>query len=203
MAGLLDVGRKDDAPGDRRPVTDGFHIRGTRFDNTAAKFWPSLIDEVFEAFPSRPAMELSAPASDDLTRRHLFPELDMQRDMDRMIEDGETMEDVLAELDITGPPAPVRLRLLREGEVVFEQVLPEDCLDAETFPCLVAWLLEWGGVPDSEWNAARQRGVFRGDDRQRQRSYAISFAVVTDHVKEGLLRRTVTLAAAVSEGEKG
>lgn len=198
MAGLLDLGKKDDAPDDERPTATALHIKGTRFDNTAAKFWPGLVDEVFAAFPARPAMELSAPGADDLTRRHLFPELDMQRDMDRMIESGETLEDVLAELEITGPPAPVRLRLLRAGEVVFEQALPEDCLDAETFPCLIAWLLEWSGVPESKWNEDRQKGVFRGDDRQRGRSYAISFTILTDHVKEGLLHRTVTLAAAVS-----
>lgn len=198
MAGLLDLGRSADAPDEERPSTTALYVKGTRFDNTAAKFWPGLVDEVFEAFPARPAIELSAPASDDLTRRHLFPELDMQRDIDRMMEDGETMEDVLAELAITGPPAPVSLRLVRAGEVVHKQVLPEDCLDAETFSCLVAWLLEWGGVPVAEWNVQRQKGVFRGDDPQRHRSYAISFTVVTDHVKEGLLNRTVTLAASVS-----
>jgi hypothetical protein len=199
MAGLLDLGNKDNAPEEERPTTSALFVKGTRFDNTAAKFWPGLVDEVFEKFPFRPAIELSALSSDDLARRHLFPELDMQRDMDRMIEKGETLEDVLAELDITGPPAPVRLRLLRAGKVVFEQALPEDCLDAETFPCLLVWLLEWSGVPDTEWNTPRQKGVFRGDDRQRHRSYAISYTIVTNHVKEGLLQRTVTLAAVASE----
>lgn len=202
MAGLLDLGKKDDVPDDDRPSTAALHINGTCFNNTAAKFWPGLVDEVFEAFPSRPAIELSAPASENLSRRHLFPELDMQRDMDRMIENGDTLENVLAELELTGPPSPVKIRLLSAGKVVFEQALPEDSLDAETLPCLVVWLLEWSGVPDSRWNEDRQRGVFRGDDRKRGRSYAFSFTIVTNHVKEGLHHRTVTLAAAVSNAGK-
>jgi hypothetical protein len=198
MAGLLNLGKTDDAPDEGRPTTAALYVRGTRFDNTAAKFWPSLIDEVFEAFPARPVIELSAPASGPLGRRHLFPELEMQREMDRMLESGETMEDVLAELDMTGPPAPVRIRLLRGGEAVLDQVLPDDCLDAETFPCLVAWLLEWGGIPTSGWDGPRQKGVFAGDDRGRKRGYLVSFTVVTDHVKEGLCQRTVTIAAAMT-----
>lgn len=199
MAGLLDLGKKDESPDSPRPSTAALFVNGTLFTNTAAKFWPGLVDEVFEAFPFRPAIELSAPAAERLTRRHLFPEMDMQRDIDRMMEDGDTMEDVLAELDVMGPPAPVRLRLMRAGEPVLEQILPEDSLDAETFPCLVAWLLEWGRVPDSSWNEPRQKGVFRGDDKQRRRSYAISFSITTDHIKEGLVNRTVTVAAAVTE----
>lgn len=198
MAGLLNLGKRDEGADDRRPTTTALYIKGTRFDNTAAKFWPSLIDEVFEAFPARPAIELSAPATGDLSRRHLFPELEMQREMDRMLESGETMEDVLAELDITGPPAPVRIRVLAAREVVLDQTLPEDCLDAETFSCLVAWLLEWGGIADPAWGEPRHKGVFRGDDRDRKRDYVVSFTVVTDHIKEGLLRRIVTIAAAVA-----
>jgi hypothetical protein len=198
MAGLLNVGEPDAYP-TGRPATETLYVRRMPYRNSAAKFWPGLADEVAEFFPDRPDIELSAPSGTPLSRRALFPEEELQRDLDRLMEEGRTLEDVLAELELTGLPAPVRLRLLSGGRVAHEQALPTDCLDNETFPYLVAWLLEWAEVPEDRWNAGSVEGRFSGQDAKRRRDYAMAFALSNEPIKEGLVQRTVKVTVSVAE----
>jgi len=192
MAGLLNLGAPDAYP-TGRPATETLYVRRAPYRNSAAKFWPALADEVAEFFPDRPLIELSAPSGTPLSRQFLFPEQELQRDLERLSEEGRTLEDVMAELELTGLPVPVRLRVWAGDRVAHEQTLPTDCLDNETFPCLVVWLLEWAEVPEASWNAASVEGRFGGHDVKRSRRYAMAFSLANEPVKEGLVQRTLKL----------
>mgnify|MGYP000237189224 FL=1 len=191
--GLLS--RRESDPKDRPPCT-GVTIRGVRYSNSAAKFWCGLIDEVTDEFPRCTRIELSAPVGVALSRRHLFPQLDLQKDMDDLVKlDFEkAMSEAIVAMNLMGPPAPVRVRLESGRESLFEDDLPLDCLDSETFLCLVAWLLEWAGVPQSRWNDDAVRGAFAARDLGRPVTYGLSFRISYQHVSEGLRRMEVGLA---------
>jgi hypothetical protein len=66
-------------------------------------------------------------------------------------------------------------------------------VDAEIFAYLVAWPLEWGGIPESYWNNQVLHSAFDAEDRGRRRVYEFSFVVTTRHLSEGLFQRTLAL----------
>ncbi len=189
MAGLLNV---EGASAADLPACDGWLVGAVPFCSAAAKFWPSLMEEARITIPGCTAIELSATGHARLDRSYLFPDLHMQQDMDRLLADPDCrLEDVLAEMAVLGPPAHVRVSILRGGMVAHDQELPADSLDADTFPYLLVWLLEWGGIAESMWNEAEVRGGFAAVDRQRQREYGVEFAMRRAALSEGLFRQTV------------
>ena len=60
MAGLISGKKKDSKPPSGSDVCTSLYVHGTRYTNTAAKFWPTLIDEVLEEFPHCATIELAA-----------------------------------------------------------------------------------------------------------------------------------------------
>jgi hypothetical protein len=191
MAGLLGIDGSSDG---EDFSSDGWIVGTVSFKNAAAKFWPSLMDEVNRSFPAAATLELSSTGACRLDRNYLFPDIHMQQDMDRLLADPNSrLEDVLAELEMTGPPSGVRLRVLRNGTVAHDQELPTDSLDAETFPYLLVWLLEWGGIRESEWNEADVPGRFIARDCRSRREYGVEFVLRSQPLSEGLFRLTVQL----------
>lgn len=171
------------------------HVRGFPYSNTAAKFWTSMLDEVLAAYPHGTSFELSASTGGQLLPSLLSPEELMQRSMDRLVAEGntETVQDAMAVLELIGPPGGITLKLIPPGPDPRVHEIELDYLDADLLPFLVAWLLEWAGVPDALWNESRVRGAFSGDDRARRYRYLMAFELRNQLLSEELYRRSLRL----------
>lgn len=189
------INRKHDKTLPDKPGTQWLFVRGVRYSNTAAKFWPSLIDEVREDFPDCSMIELAASTSADLGPEQLFPEIIFERDIHHLLtmDMEEVMRNTLAELEILGPPSSVQIRLLSGEEELLSSALPLDCIDAEIFPFLIVWLLEWAGIPESQWNNEFLQGDITAEDTRRRLVYQMSFSLKNSHLSEGLYRRSISL----------
>jgi len=198
MAGLITRARNMPLPGG--PGCQVLFVNGLPYRHTAARFWPTLIDEVLEGFPSCTMIELVAACSGLLERRHLYPELEFQKDLEDLLNKNteEEMLNTLAALDVTGPPPAVRIRLLDDEREILSECLPLDCVDAEIFTYLVAWPLEWGTIPGTQWNNEFLSAGFSAEDRRRKLAYNLSFSLVNRHLSEGLFERTLRLTASVN-----
>lgn len=177
------------------PCPRALFIGEKPYHNAAAKFWPRLIDEIKLSNPQCNVIELAAMSSIPLQKSVLFPELALEDDISRLwdlnLED--VMNETVAEMDIIGPPAEVTIRLLKEEDIILEQPMPPNSLDAETFPYFAAWLMEWANIDDSKWNDKSITSSITGEDQEREINYQINFAILYEHVSEGLHRRTVRL----------
>lgn len=171
------------------------HVGGFPYENTAAKFWTCLLDEVADKYPQRTQVILSAACSGRLAPLLLDPEQLLQRDM-RNLETETTqqvLDDAIAVLELLGPPPGVRLRLTAgEEQAVVHEITLED-IDAELIPFLLAWLLEWARVPDTQWNHKTIRGAFAGEDRARSYGYAVAFELRNTLLGEELYEREVVI----------
>lgn len=170
-------------------------VQGARYANAAAKFWSALIDELCADYPQCDAMIFEMLNGIPLTRDLLFPEQALQRELDGLnpaADLGQILQDTLAEFKVCGGPGAVRLRLLSADAVIRDGELPLDCVDADLFPCLVVWLLEWAEIPDDQWNQSLLSGRVTARDRARGFRYQIAFEWSRAHVSEGLFRNTLT-----------
>ncbi len=177
-------------------------INGARCDNSAARFWPWLVAEAQAEFAAVTAVALSALAAGRLNRDLLHPARALAREMDRMPA-GDTAAElrrVMALLDITGPPGAVRLRMLAGDAELAARELPADCADAEILPYLVAWPMEWAGIPEERWNDAETRGRFTAETLREGRRRDLAFTVTGRHVSEGLYARAITIHFAPGAG---
>ncbi len=199
MPGLLSDFKPND-PIDYRPRAQALFVLGVRYANAAAKFWPSLIDEIREDWPTCSLLELTAPSARDLNREHLHPELALQRGFDALwgADLQQVMRECLAEMELLGPPAPVRARLFKGAELLLSRALPLDSVDSETFSYLVAWHLEWARIPVDRWNGTAVSGTIRGEDRDRGRVYQMTFTLHNRHLSEGLFLRSLTVVPLVT-----
>ncbi len=174
----------------------GFVVRGARFVNSAAKFWPSLVDEWAADYPACDALVLEMLTDLALDRDLLFPETALQRELDQRREPGDwraALRESLAQCDLIGPPGAVHVRLLAGAVAKKACDLPLDCVDADIFPCLLVWLLEWAEIPHCLWNDPELNGEFCARDCEREISYRLQFNLIREHVSEGLFRCALTL----------
>lgn len=170
-------------------------VRGVAFTNTASKFWSCLMDEVAIASPPDTVIELSAASGGLLCADLLSPATILQRDLDAIAP--ETMPyayaDGLAALELMGPPAGVRLRLLSADGARLFMDISLSYLDAEVFPFLIAWFLEWANLQDARWNDEVVRGDFHAEDPARKVQYQVGFELNSRHMSEGLYQRTLQI----------
>lgn len=147
-------------------------------------------------FPACTVIELSASSSEDLTPDQLFPEMALEKDIKRLLfaDIRKEMKKTIEELDIIGPPAPVRIRLLKEESEIISRELPVDVIDSEIFSCIVVWPLKWAEIPGSKWNSKLLEGNISLEDRQRGLTYGMSFGVRKDDLSEGLFRRSIRIS---------
>lgn len=176
-------------------------IDNRRFRNSATSFWTGLIDEVLLVFPAGSAIELSAPAGDTLLRKELFPEKSLSDYIENQLAGRarERLEDIIAELALLGPPGPVAIRVLSCSGILLDGELPIDVVDSSVLTYLLAWLLEWAGIPESAWNDDMVAGRIVARDPVRERSYEIEYELSRRHLSEGLYRRTVVVKPVVLE----
>lgn len=195
-------GRQSGKAKARRPCTRLF-VHSVPYVNSAAKFWPALFDEVGDRRPACSRMELTAQGDGPLHADQLYPEMQFEQDLRRYeTEDlAELMRNTLAVLGLTGPPTPVAIRLFAGRRCVLKRNLPADCVDAEIFSFLTAWLLRWACIPESRWNDGEVAGRFAAEDRLRKLSYDISFILRNHHLSEGLYHRVLSLSATVAAEE--
>jgi hypothetical protein len=203
MARLLSGKPEEETPVQRGAAS--LFVNGARYVNAAAKFWSSLIDELREDFPECSTIELSSSSPGKLHHDLLYPHRAMERDLNNLLFcDLETMmKETIAELEIIGPPSSVAVRLLSGKTELLAGQLPLDCVDAEIFPYLIVWPLEWANIPDNTWNTECLSGNFAAEDRKRHLEYAISLELTTQHISEGLYRRCISVSASTNaiEGE--
>lgn len=166
------------------------------FPNSAAKFWSHLVDEILFDFPRCDRAALSAPSQEPLVPDMLTPTLRLQRYMETHPHATvhESIEDALAELTIVGTPGSVRVTLHAGEESLAIRALPEECVNAETFPLLVVWLLQWARVPESQWHNEFLNGSFAAVDPLRRLDYELDFALTRRLLAEELYELSVSLS---------
>ncbi len=197
---LQENGNDDGGRGSRRGAI-ALLIGGQLFTNSAAKFWSALLDELHSDFKESDGIVLETLSDTILSRELLFPQALLQREIDACapIEDvRRSLEEALEEMELTGPPDSVRADVLAGDAVLKRCVLPFDCIDAEVFAFLLAWLLEWAEVPEALWNSDRVNGGFTARDRERGLLYDMRAALVFEHVSEGLFRRILKVNYVIS-----
>jgi hypothetical protein len=190
------LGNNSDNPAVERRGVKGLVVRGLRFVNSAAKFWPSMIDEVAEDYPDCDTIVFDMLTDPILDRNLLFPVNALQQEWDRrqgQLDIQEVLRDALTQFDMIGPPGAVHVKLLAGTMIKKTCDLPLDCVDADIFPCLVVWLLEWSEISDDLWNNPVVRGDFCARDRERTIRYRFQFDLVNKHISEGLFQRILTM----------
>lgn len=186
-------------------------IGGVRFTNAAARFWASLLGEVAGDYPDCNALVFETLAGTVLTRDLLFPEMALQRELDRLqptVRIEQALKEALAEFEIFGPPGTVQLRLLADDREIKRCELPLDCVDADIFAYLLVWLMEWAELPASQWNSDRVEGIFpvHDPDLPESRGAAngrLQFEFTRNHISEGLYRWCLLVHRAASTHEPG
>lgn len=172
-------------------------VRGRRFKNSAAKFWSTLIDEILTDYAGSTSIILAAVHDGHLDASLLFPEIELERELNFLLENAADMSGVwqkaLADFELYGPPGSVELRVYSPAGEQKRMALPMDCVDAELFLYLLAWLLEWADLPVSAWNDEKAKGFFEAFDPFRKFKYGFDFTVEHAPLKEGLFTWKVEL----------
>jgi len=143
-------------------------VRGRRFQNSAAKFWSALVDELMMEYAGCRHVVLEAVNEGRLDPDLLFPEVGLERDLDFLANHAGNIKaawrKALADFELYGPPGSVGLRVYPRSGKQTLLTLPMDCVDAEIFLYLLAWLLEWSDLPLSAWNEPKIKGAFSAAD---------------------------------------
>jgi len=170
-------------------------VCGVPFRNTAAKFWSRLIDEFVVAFPDCDRIVLSAPDERPLSPSLLDPTEQLEREIERLgdKDPGAALQGLIRQMELLGPPQPVRTRLLSGETEAACLDLPTECVDSSAFPFLAAWLLAWAGTPGFLWANEFVEGEFTADDVRREVTYEVCFALHNRPASEGLIERELTL----------
>jgi hypothetical protein len=170
-------------------------VAGQRYTNSAAKFWAGLLLDALVRDPDCNLIELASWLTRPLTRTYLYPDrlLSKGLDLDEGFSLRKVIADAVAEMDLLGPPASVQIRLLAPGRVILNWEPLPAFVDAELFPFLLVWLLEWGQVPEAVWNSERITGSLSASDRRFRWTYDIAFTLQSRHESEGLHRLTLSL----------
>lgn len=171
-------------------------VNGIRFTHAAARFWASLLNEVARDYPDCNVLVFDTLSGAILTRDLLFPELALQRELDHLqptVPIEKALKEALAEFEIFGPPGAVQLSLFTGNQETKRCELPLDCVDADIFAYLLAWLMEWAELPQSQWNLDHVEGAFlaRNPDLTKNRAAAggrVQFEFTRSHISEGLYR---------------
>lgn len=180
-----------------------WQVRGVVCDNAAAKFWSGLLDEVQSDYPFRVAITLRAAISGQLSPADLDAGKALEHDLAALAGKDlrQVYQEILAVLEITGPPPPTTVQLARSGQCdPFLTVMLEQP-DAETMPFLLAWLLEWQSLPSGRWNDPLLEGAFAAHDPLRRRVYHVRCRMTCRHLSEDLFLREAALETGIVETE--
>lgn len=173
----------------------GLWIRGARFNHSAAKFWSQLIDEICVALPECDGFRFASSGDFELQRRLLFPERDLEHDwLDFSDAEMKTLwDETVAQMNLLDQTDWAVIRLQRDGGDLEHPPFLREQIDADTYLYLLAWLLEWAGIPEASWNLESLRGEFAAEHFQRKWRYELRFELRQNHIHEGLYQRALTL----------
>lgn len=176
-------------------VSKAWVVRGVCYANSAAKFWRSFLDDVQRRHPRARGLTLTAPGDGPLHPGLLMPEQALAESLKRMDKNTDfalAMRGIAAELEAAGPPPAVALTVFTGDESLKDEALT-DVLDAEVFPFLLVWLLEWSCLKEAAWNWPRLRGEFSADDEGRGMRYHLAFSLKNRYLSEGLYHRSLVM----------
>jgi hypothetical protein len=71
--------------------------------------------------------------------------------------------------------------------------LPEECADSGVFTYLVSWLLEWSGIPETDWNNEFLSTSIAAADIVRELRYGMNIDFRKEHLSEGLYRFGISM----------
>lgn len=170
-------------------------VRGIPYANSAAAFWLSILREVREDYPPCDAMFLTALMEGPLQADMLFPTLALEREIQRTMlsRRPDSLDAMIAECELLGLPGGVELTLRAGHRQLCARELPRDCVDAEIFAYLLAWLLEWAEIPEAQWNAEQVAGGFAAALAPAGERLALRLELENTHLSEGLYRRRLRL----------
>ncbi len=170
-------------------------VNGVRYNNSAAKFWPTFLNEIRRRSPDTDRVVMGAHGDGPLTPRMLVPEQTLSESLERMdpsMDFHSAMQGIAAELEVAGPPAAVSLSMFHGDTLIGTEALTE-FLDSDVFPFLLVWLLEWSCFSESAWNRTYLRGAFSGDDPLNSVRYRFRFSLRNKHLSEGLYQRSLSM----------
>ena len=105
----------------------------------------------------------------------------------------QVMRETIAELRLLGPPASVHIRVFAGDQAVGPAYALPQYVDADIFPYLLVWLLEWAEIDRHRWGQEWIEGSLTAEDRARGVQHEWSFSLRNEHLSEGLFRRTLSL----------
>lgn len=182
-------------------------IHGRRFNNSAAKFWSALIDELMTEYADCRHVVLEAVNEGRLDPELLFPEIELQRDLNFLSSNADNINEIwrkaLADFELYGPPGSVGMRIYSRSDEQALVILPMDCVDAEIFLYLLVWLLEWSDLPLSSWNEPKIKGAFSAADPARKFKYLFDFVIKHEPLREGLFSWRLDLRFERSSSRSG
>ncbi len=171
-------------------------IGGERFRNTAARFWDALLQEAVLSHAGCHRLVLETLSAVLLERVLLFPESvrDALEGAGTADSVGKALKAALIELEICGMPCAVEISMYDKLRELQKSVLPLDCVDADIFAYLTAWLLEWAGLPEYQWMDEKLTGSFGVGFAGSITGILIRFVFERLHLSEGLFRWRLDLA---------
>ena len=192
---LFPASDAESAHAQKTPGAKWLVVHGRPHQNTAAKFWSRLFDELAMTFPASDRVVLTTTDEGPLDPDELRPEKQLEDDFDRLRgRDLRAMlQDVVTHLELLGPPQPVHASVFAAGNKLASRDLPTGCVDSSVFPYLLVWLLAWAELPHFLWNNACVEGDFCADDVQREITYSVRFVLHNRDVSEGLVERRLNI----------
>ena len=174
-------------------MNPGWRVNGVPYAHSAAQFWCRLVAEAMERYPDCTEIVLSAPGEGLLDCSLLDPLRQVEEGMERManLDPAEERRRILMQMAWEGAPAGVHLRVYTQGGEIAEPDLNVDYLDAEIFPCVVAWMLEWGGILPLQWNNETVAGVLEAEGQGR--CWQLGFRLENRPISEGLILRSLAV----------
>ncbi len=180
----------------RRRPTRFLFINGVAYSNSAAKFWPALMDEARFLDPAIRKIAIRGTSAGEIERRQLFPGLLHEKEMEQLLHGDleKMMRQTAAELELTGPPPSVIIDLFTESDVnILRTELPPDTIDADLLPFFLVWLLRWAAIDEAKWNNEFLEGSFKAEDKHNNKLYNFSFILHNRSLSEKMYDRTCTL----------
>lgn len=173
----------------------GIKINNGLFNNSAAKFWPAVIDEISLRFPKCKRFEIETYTSAVLSWDTLYPVLALEEELNRMFKEGKdvSLEEMMNSLIFDGPPAAVILRVWFEDKDECSVESQLEALDESILNYLAAWLLRWANIDESKWNIERISGEVEFNIEAEKRKFVLIFTVIREYISEGLFRRTIEI----------
>ncbi len=100
-------------------------VRGRQFNNSAAKFWSALVDELITEYAGCHSVALETVNEGRLDPELLFPEVGLERELNFISNNADNINEVwrkaLADFELYGPPGSVGMRIYsHSGEQRFD-----------------------------------------------------------------------------------